>query len=58
MEPKTVTAPRAIDAQAGSYAPAKSRLVVELQNRGEYEAACEALGGFWRGIVASGLRRP
>jgi tetratricopeptide (TPR) repeat protein len=50
MESKTVTAPRAIDAQADSYTPAKSRLVVELQNRGEYEAACEALGGFWRGI--------
>jgi tetratricopeptide (TPR) repeat protein len=50
METKIVTRPRGIDAQAGSYTPAKARLVAELQNRGEYEAACEALGGFWRGI--------
>lgn len=42
--------PRATAAQGGSYTPAQSKLVVELQNRGEYEAACEALGGFWRGI--------
>ena len=50
METKRVQRPRGIDAQAGSYTPATSKLVAELQNRGEYEAACEALGGFWLGI--------
>lgn len=50
METKIVTRPRGGDAHTGSYTLAKSRLVAELQNRGEYEAACEALGGFWRGI--------
>lgn len=50
METKIVTGRRAVDANAGSYTPAKSKLIAELQNRGEYEAACEALGGFWRGI--------
>ena len=50
METKSVKGSRVIDAQAGSYTPAKSRLVADLQNRGEYEAACEALGVFWRGI--------
>lgn len=50
MESKIVTRGRAIDEQPGSYTPESSKLVVELQNRGEYEAACEALGGFWRGI--------
>jgi tetratricopeptide (TPR) repeat protein len=50
MESKIVTRGRAIDAHLGSYTPERSKLVEELQNRGEYEAACEALGGFWRGI--------
>jgi len=50
MESKIVTRSRAIDAHPGSYTTERSKLVVELQNRGEYEAACEALGGFWRGI--------
>lgn len=50
MESKIVTRSHAINAQPGSYTPERSKLVVELQNCGEYEAACEALGGFWRGI--------
>ena len=50
MESKIVTRSRAIDAHPGSYTPERSKLVQDLQNRGEYEAACEALGGFWRGI--------
>ena len=50
METKIVKGSRGIDAHMGSYTSAKSRLVAELQNCGEYEAACEALGGFWRGI--------
>jgi tetratricopeptide (TPR) repeat protein len=50
METKVVTRPPGIETQAGSSTPAKIRLVAELQNRGEYEAACQALGGFWRGI--------
>jgi tetratricopeptide (TPR) repeat protein len=50
METKIVTTPRGVDPHAGAYTPAKSKLIAELQNRGEYEAACEALGGFWRGI--------
>jgi tetratricopeptide (TPR) repeat protein len=50
METKTITRHQGLDVKPGSYTPAKSRLVAELQSRGDYEAACEALGSFWAGI--------
>ena len=50
METKIITKPQGVEAHLTSDTSAKSRLAGELQNRGDYEAACEALGGLWLGI--------
>jgi tetratricopeptide (TPR) repeat protein len=50
METKIVTKPTSVVTHFGSDSSLKYKLVTELQCRGDFEAAREALGDFWRGI--------
>jgi tetratricopeptide (TPR) repeat protein len=50
MESKLLTKSPGLKAPSGSAVSVRCEIARDLQSRGEYEAASEALGEFWRGI--------